>query len=34
MVPITWGGKPFLLAVGGYHSTPAFTANPTEVYAP
>jgi len=34
MVPITWGGKPFLLAVGGYHYAPGFTANPTEVYAP
>jgi Kelch motif len=33
IVPITWGGKPFLLAVGGFHR-PGFTANPTEVYAP
>jgi N-acetylneuraminic acid mutarotase len=34
IVPITWGGKPFLLAVGGFHYDSGFTANPTEVYAP
>jgi len=34
IVPITWGGKPFLLAVGGIHFTPEFQTNPTEVYAP
>jgi Kelch motif len=34
IVPITWGGKPFLLAVGGVHYDPAPKGNPTEVYAP
>jgi hypothetical protein len=38
IVPITWGGKPYLLAVGGVHydSDPYIgpQANPTEVYAP
>ncbi len=39
IVPITWGGKPFLLAVGGVHyDVPEhpylLTGNPTEVYAP
>ena len=38
IVPITWGGKPFLLAVGGVHYDPdtyvGLKANPTEVYAP
>ena len=38
IVPITWGGKPYLLAVGGYHYDPdpyiGLKANPTEVYAP
>jgi hypothetical protein len=35
IVPITWGGKPYLLAVGGVHGEwPYLTANPTEVYAP
>jgi len=35
IVPITWGGKPFLLAVGGLHGEwPDLLANPTEVYAP
>jgi N-acetylneuraminic acid mutarotase len=35
IVPITWGGKPFLLAVGGLHGDwPYLKANPTEVYAP
>ncbi len=38
IVPITWAGKPFLLAVGGVHYDPAhpyiLTGNPTEVYAP
>jgi Kelch motif protein len=34
IVPITWGGKPYLLAVGGVHYDPAPKGNPTEVYAP
>jgi hypothetical protein len=34
IVPITWGGKPFLLAVGGIHWDPYALSNPTEVYAP
>ena len=34
IVPITWAGKPFLLAVGGIHFTPDYQPNPTEVYAP
>jgi N-acetylneuraminic acid mutarotase len=34
IVPITWGGKPFLLAVGGIHFDPGVLSNPTEVYAP
>jgi N-acetylneuraminic acid mutarotase len=34
IVPITWGGKPFLLAVGGIHWDPGALPNPTEVYAP
>jgi N-acetylneuraminic acid mutarotase len=35
IVPITWGGKPFLLGVGGTHDGyPYYKANPTEVYAP
>jgi N-acetylneuraminic acid mutarotase len=35
IVPITWGGKPYLLAVGGIHGfSPNFQNNPTEVYAP
>ena len=34
IVPITWGGKPFLLAVGGIHWDPYVLSNPTEVYAP
>jgi N-acetylneuraminic acid mutarotase len=37
IVPITWGGKPYLLAVGGSHfdpSIPGVLSNPTEVYAP
>ena len=38
IVPITWGGKPFLLAVGGVHHDPdpyiEPQGNPTEVYAP
>jgi N-acetylneuraminic acid mutarotase len=34
LVPITWGGKPFLLALGGVRYTPSATPNPTEVYAP
>ena len=34
IVPITWGGKPYLLAVGGGHFSRSFQANPTEVYAP
>ena len=37
IVPITWGGKPFLLAVGGSHLLPyrpVSEPNPTEVYAP
>jgi hypothetical protein len=38
IVPITWGSKPFLLAVGGVHYDPdpyiGPQANPTEVYAP
>lgn len=33
-VPITWGGKPFLLGVGGLHFDPGTLTNPTEVYAP
>jgi hypothetical protein len=35
IVPITWGGKPFLLGVAGVHGEyPYLQANPTEVYAP
>lgn len=34
IVAITWGGKPFLLAVGGIHWDPGVLSNPTEVYAP
>ena len=35
IVPITWGGKPYLLGVGGVRGEyPNYTANPTEVYAP
>ena len=34
IVPITWGGKPYLLAVGGIHWLPSEGTNPTEVYAP
>ena len=34
IVPITWGGKPYLLAVGGSHWFPERQTNPTEVYAP
>jgi N-acetylneuraminic acid mutarotase len=34
IVPITWGGKPYLLAVGGIHFDPGALPNPTEVYAP
>jgi hypothetical protein len=34
IVPITWAGKPFLLAVGGIHFSPGYQTNPTEVYAP
>ncbi len=34
IVPITWGGKPFLLGVGGIHWSPGVMPNPTEVYAP
>jgi hypothetical protein len=34
IVPISWGGKPFLLAVGGIHFDPGVLSNPTEVYAP
>ena len=34
IAPITWGGKPFLLAVGGVHFDPGLLSNPTEVYAP
>jgi N-acetylneuraminic acid mutarotase len=35
IVPITWGGKPYLLAVGGVHGfSPDVQNNPTEVYAP
>jgi hypothetical protein len=34
IVPISWGGKPFLLAVGGIHFDPDVLSNPTEVYAP
>jgi hypothetical protein len=34
IVPITWGGKPFLLAVGGLHGDGPVYSNPTEVYAP
>jgi hypothetical protein len=35
IVPITWGGKPFLLGVGGTHGEyPYLKANPAEVYAP
>jgi Kelch motif len=34
IVPITWGGKPFLLALGGIHFSPSYQTNPTEVYAP
>jgi N-acetylneuraminic acid mutarotase len=33
IVPITWAGKPFLLAVGGVHFSP-YSPNATEVYAP
>jgi N-acetylneuraminic acid mutarotase len=33
IVPITWGGKPYLLALGGIHG-PGYQTNPTEVYAP
>jgi N-acetylneuraminic acid mutarotase len=34
IVPITWAGKPFLLAVGGIHFSPSYQPNPAEVYAP
>jgi hypothetical protein len=35
IVPITWGGKPFLLGVGGLHPhDPYYEVNATEVYAP
>jgi Kelch motif len=35
IVPITWGGKPFLLGVGGLHPhDPLYEVNATEVYAP
>ena len=34
IVPITWGGKPYLLALGGIHFSPSYQPNPTEVYAP
>ena len=38
IVPITWGGRPYLLAVGGVRYDPdpyvGLKANPTEVYAP
>jgi Kelch motif len=35
IVPITWAGKPFLLAVGGVPGEyPYLKGNPTEVYAP
>lgn len=34
IVPITWGGKSFLLGVGGIHWDPGVKPNPTEVYAP
>ena len=35
IVPITWAGKPFLLAVGGVPGEyPYLKSNPTEVYAP
>jgi hypothetical protein len=37
IVPITWGAKPYLLAVGGVHFEPRIPgnlSNPTEVYAP
>lgn len=34
IVPITWGTKRYLLAVGGIHFDPGYQPNPTEVYAP
>ena len=34
IVPITWGTKRYLLAVGGIHFDPGLQSNPTEVYAP
>lgn len=34
IVPITWAGRPFLLALGGIHFGPGVLSNPTEVYAP
>jgi hypothetical protein len=34
IVRITWGGKPYLLALGGIHFGPGVLSNPTEVYAP
>ena len=38
IVPITWGSKPFLLAVGGVHYDPddryTLMGNPMEVYTP
>jgi N-acetylneuraminic acid mutarotase len=34
IVPITWAGRPFLLALGGIHFNPSYQPNPTEVYAP
>jgi N-acetylneuraminic acid mutarotase len=34
IVPITWSGKPYLLALGGIHFSPGYQTNPTEVYAP
>jgi N-acetylneuraminic acid mutarotase len=34
IVPITWGGKPYLLAVGGTNWQKYYQPNPTEVYAP
>jgi N-acetylneuraminic acid mutarotase len=34
IVAITWGGKPYLLAVGGVQYNPSPTVNATELYTP
>jgi len=34
IVAITWGGRPYLLAVGGTNFLNNYQPNPTEVYAP